>query len=986
MNFSRGCGPSLVCDIMSIGGTELTSYSNKLCLCHGQRKKRSGNGIRDCSFNRILENSSEFFPSQKPFNSFAECVQLVAMPDIHPLQPLKCIRTKMSQGLTENGLAENSSQQGSSILKNPSSDVMNNENAEHGNRMKRMKERQLWKRFRGAKQVTQEQALKPVSRRRKQSLVRKRNNSSSFATYNNDELEATLFSIGLSSNVEDCNYILKQLEKSSDEKALEFFEWMRRNGKLKGNTTAYNSVLRVLGRKEDWNAAETLLQCMTSDTDCRLDFQAFNALIFVCYKRGLVERGTKWFHLMLGKGVQPNVATFGMLMNLYQKSGNLADAEFAFTHMRSCKLHCVPAYSIMITLYTRLGLFEKSEEIIRLMEEDEVLPNKENWFVRLNAYSQQGKLEEAELVLKSMLAAGFSPNIIAYNTLITGYGKIGNMDAASCLFRNLETIGVEPDETTYRSLVEGFGRSDNYKEASYYYKELKRLGFHPNSSNFHTMLNLQAKHKDEEGAIQTVKDMSVMGCQYSSMLSSLLRAYERAGRMDKVPIILKASFYENLLLDQTSCSILSMAYVQHGLLDNALQVLHEKQWMDPIYEDNLYHLMICSCKDASCSEDAVKIFNQMPKSCSKPNLHITCSMIDIYSSMGLFTDAEDLYLKIKSAAVALDMVAYSIVVRMYIKAGSLQDACLVLDAMEKQKDIIPDTFLFRDMLRIYQQCGRLEKLLDVYHQILKSGITWDEAMYNCVINCCAHALPVDELSRIFNEMLQRGLSANTITFNVMLDVYGKARLFKKVRKVLWMVRKQGLADAITFNTVIAAYGKNKDYENMNSTFQCMQHEGISVSIEAYNSMLDAYGKGDQFEAFNYVLQKMKDSGCASDHYTYNIMINIYGRKGWIEEVSSVLTELREHGLEPDLWSYNTLIKAYGIAGMVEEAVNCVKEMRATGIEPDTITYTNLINALQRNENFLEAVKWSLWMKQMDMLKSKGQPACTTVDEFPLQDL
>ncbi|GAB4838144.1 hypothetical protein Ancab_027673 [Ancistrocladus abbreviatus] len=71
--------------------------------------------------------------------------------------------------------------------------------------------------------------------------------------------------------------------------------------------------------------------------------------------------------------------------------------------------------------------------------------------------------------------------------------------------------------------------------------------------------------------------------------------------------------------------------------------------------------------------------------------------------------------------------------------------------------------------------------------------------------------------------------------------------------------------------------------------------------------------------------------------------------------------------------------AYGIAGMVEDAVSVVKEMREHGIDPDRITYVNLITALRRNDNILEAVKWSLWMKQRHFsvpneLAKKGLPA------------
>ncbi|GAV77707.1 PPR domain-containing protein/PPR_2 domain-containing protein/PPR_3 domain-containing protein [Cephalotus follicularis] len=780
------------------------------------------------------------------------------------------------------------------------------------------------------------------------------------------ELDVNYSVIGADLSIEHCNAILKRLEKyGSDDNSLRFFGWMRSNGKLEQNVTAYNLVLRVLGRREDWDAAEAIIREMKV-LGCELNFQVFNTILYPCCKRGHVELGGKWFRMMLEFGVRPNVATFGMLMGLYQKGWHVEEAEFAFSLMRNSRIVCQSAYSAMITIYTRLSLYDKAEEVIGLLREDKVVMNLENWLVCLNAYCQTGKLDEALQVFASMQEAGFSQNIVAYNILITGYGKVSDMDAAQCLFHSLKDVGLAPDETTYRSMIEGWGRANNYREAEWYYKELKRLGYKPNSSNLYTLINLQAKHGDEEGAISTLDDMLMIRCQYSSILSTLLQAYERAGRIDKLPLLLKGSFYQHVLVNQTSCSILVMAYVKHCLIDDALKVLKDKVWKDPAFEDNLYHLLICSSKELGYLENAVKIYTQMPNSHDKLNLHIICTMIDIYSVMGLFNEAEKLYLKLKSSGTTLDMIAFSIVVRMYIKAGSLKEACSVLETMEKQKCVVPDVYLFRDMLRIYQQCGLLNKLADLYYEILKTGVAWDQEMYNCVINCCARALPVDELSKIFDEMIHLGFAPNTITFNVMLDVYGKAKLFKKVWKFFWMAKRQGLVDVISYNTIIAAYGQNKDLKNMSSTVEKMQLDGFSVSLEAYNCMLDAYGKDGQMENFRSVLRRIKESSSASDHYTYNIMINIYGEKGWIDEVADVLTQLKECGLGPDLCSYNTLIKAYGIAGMVEDAVSLVKEMRQAGIVPDKITYTNLINALRKNDKFLEAVRWSLWMKQMGL--------------------
>nr|GMC63311.1 pentatricopeptide repeat-containing protein At4g30825, chloroplastic [Ipomoea batatas] len=825
----------------------------------------------------------------------------------------------------------------------------------------------IWKkRFKSAKKVSNDLNTRRSFRRKDCELgneLHVRIESPECEVNSENVIDFDVNVIRLDLSLEECNAELKLLEKCSDRKALKFFEWMKINGKLKQNITAYDLIFRVLGRREDWDGAEAVIKEMFSESGCEINYQVFNTLIYSCQKKGLVELGAKWFHMMLENGVRPNAATFGILMSLYQKRWNIEEAEFAFSKMRDLKITCQSAYSAMITIYTRSGLYSKAEDVIGFLREDEVALNQENWLVLLNTYSQQGKMHKAEQILALMFKAGFSPNIIAYNTLITGYGKASNMDTAQCLFEDLKRFGVDPDETTYRSMIEGWGRANNYKQAERYFAELKSIGYKPNSSNLYTMLNLQARHGGEEGAIRIIDEMVMIGCQKSSILGILLQIYEKVEHVDKVPLVLKGSLYDHVLKNQTSCSTLLMAYVKNGMITDALKILNEKLWDDSEFEDNLYHLLICLCKDFGHPENAVKIFTCMPKS-DMPNLHIICTMIDIYSSKNLFTEAENLYLELNTSGIALDMIAFSVVVRMYVKSGALEKACAVLDIMDKQKNIVPDVYLLRYMLRIYQRCNLNDKLADLYYRILKSGVVWDQEMYNCVINCCARALPVDELSRLFFEMIHQGYSPNTVTFNVMLDVLGKSGLFGKARKVFNMAQKRGLVDAISYNTLIAAYGKGKDLDNMALTVRKMHFRGFTVTLEAYNCMLDAYGKEGQMEKFRDALQRMKESGCASDHYTYNIMINIYGTQGWIDEVSGVLMELKDSGFGPDLCSYNTLIKAYGIAGMVEDAVALIKEMRENGIEPDQITYTNLITALQRNDMFLEAVRWSLWMKQI----------------------
>jgi hypothetical protein len=46
----------------------------------------------------------------------------------------------------------------------------------------------------------------------------------------------------------------------------------------------------------------------------------------------------------------------------------------------------------------------------------------------------------------------------------------------------------------------------------------------------------------------------------------------------------------------------------------------------------------------------------------------------------------------------------------------------------------------------------------------------------------------------------------------------------------------------------------------------------------------------------------------------------------------------------------------------------VKEMQSVEIQPDRITYPNLIVAFEKSDNFLEAARWHLWMKQAGIMR------------------
>ncbi|KAE8668664.1 hypothetical protein F3Y22_tig00112289pilonHSYRG00173 [Hibiscus syriacus] len=157
-------------------------------------------------------------------------------------------------------------------------------------------------------------------------------------------------------------------------------------------------------------------------------------------------------------------------MGLYQKSWNVREAEFAFSEMRNSGIVCQLAYSAMITIYTRLSLYDKAEEIIGFMREDKV-------------------------TLKQL---GFKPNSSNLDTLLTFQESTRMKRVPRTLDDMLKMMSLYDKAEE----IIGFMREDKVT--------LKQLGFKPNSSNLDTLLTFQEKYEDEEGAIRTLDDMLKM--------------------------------------------------------------------------------------------------------------------------------------------------------------------------------------------------------------------------------------------------------------------------------------------------------------------------------------------------------------------------------------------------------------------------------------------------------------------------------------------
>lgn len=774
-----------------------------------------------------------------------------------------------------------------------------------------------------------------------------------------EQMRNILTALRLSSS--DLNIILNAIK--SPEKVTELFLWMKDQRTATFNMDICMKVFRVLGSRQQGIVIESLLRDLILPLQGEDVSEIFNILFDSCLAVGSSHWATKWFHLMLEGGVAPNRITYNLIMSLYRRHGKLEEAEFVYKHMFQTGVKCPKACSAMMSLYSRAGRFKEAEQIFVTMREENVEPDKEHWLLQLDVYVKQGKVHEAEEFMQQMKASGITADIFAYNSMITVNGKASHYKGARDWFDRLEEDGIQPDAVTYRSLIGACGRAGRLKEALNFYDRMRTMGFLPSIHNFNTLIHLHRKVGNDQRILCLLSDMKELRCcPDSSTVDAVVKVYERYGRLEDISQALTLLQEAGWSLSVKCYGILLRAYMRGSLVEQALDAFNHLCTGARLGQ-SLCHNLICLCKAAERYDEAIHVFQEMQRSGTTPGLRTSCTLMDIHGLKGAIQEAETIFKELQSSGQELDSVAYNVVINMYLRAGLLERAAEILKMVNEHEGFQPDACLFLSMLRVCTKCGMHQEGVKVYQWMLRSKLTWTAALYNGVIHCCGRALPLEQITKVFQAMVYAKVPVNTVTCNVMIDIFGKAGLLDKAENVLRLAQKQGVQDHISFNTIIDAYGKYKDFNKMEATLTEMQNEGFNGYVEAYNSMLDAYGKAGQVSKMEDILERMSRAGCNPNMSTFNTLINAYGKEGLIEELQGVLQQMEAVGMKPDFYTYNTLIHAYGNAEMPDVALNFFNEMQDAGFVPNHITYNCLIFAFEKSEMYPEVARWSSLMAQ-----------------------
>ncbi|KAL5552568.1 hypothetical protein UlMin_039969 [Ulmus minor] len=321
------------------------------------------------------------------------------------------------------------------------------------------------------------------------------------------------------------------------------------------------------------------------------------------------------------------------LLDLYTKSGNIADAYRVFKEMP--KSDAVP-WSFMIARYAQIDQCEEALELFLHMRQALVIPNEFTFVSVLQACTTIEDVDLGKQIHCQVIKVGLDLNVFVSNALLDVYAKCGKIENSMDLFVELPN----KNDATWNTLIVGYVQLGDGEKALRLFSDMLRFHIQPTEVTYSSALRacasisaLKPGLQIHSLAVKTIYDKdTVVG-------NAMIDMYAKCGVIKDARLVFD-KLYER---DEVSWNAMISGYAMHGLGMEALQIFEMMQKTKCTPNKVTFVGILSACSNAGLLEQGQFYFHSMAQDYGiEPSIeHYTC-MVWLFGRLGHFGKAAKL--------------------------------------------------------------------------------------------------------------------------------------------------------------------------------------------------------------------------------------------------------------------------------------------------------------------------------------------------------
>ena len=168
---------------------------------------------------------------------------------------------------------------------------------------------------------------------------------------------------------------------------------------------------------------------------------------------------------------------------------------------------------------------------------------------------------------------------------------------------------------------------------------------------------------------------------------------------------------------------------------------------------------------------ARSLFEDMVSVGLSPNEKMLTALVKIYGKARRSKDALELWERMRANKWPMDFILYNTLLSMCADLGLKEESEQLFEDMKRRKDRgRPDNWSYTAMINIYGSGGKAERALELFEEMLESGVEPNVMSCTCLIQCLAKAGGVEDAVRVLDTSLDRGVKPDDRLCGCLLSV------------------------------------------------------------------------------------------------------------------------------------------------------------------------------------------------------------------------
>ncbi|CAA6662356.1 unnamed protein product [Spirodela intermedia] len=584
-----------------------------------------------------------------------------------------------------------------------------------------------------------------------------------------------------------------------------------------------------------------LLKCVRSNAACPSQ-HTFRSLVFSFSSAGRMDRAIEVVETMISTEVgYPSTIT----------SWGKPELGLGFFRERQKKSQgggtgCFSLW-LLASGYVNNGAVGEALGKHKLMVDRGIKPDVVNYSILADGFCKEGNVEKVIGLLGMMSANGAEPNLITYTSILQGFCKRGKLKEATSLLRKLEELGLPVDDLRKEDLEMVFKLLDEMEKKGVEMGTVTHntvingslsTCFHGDIIGFSTLLCGYLREMNKPGVLEIVNrmeeaktPMDVVGCNI------IISAYFFLGMFEDALLLFRRMPEMGLAANSATFMSVINGCCKLGMVDGALEVIDE--YVSTPRVINVLILFLCK-KNV---EKALWLLNQMAK--RDVSYCVSTAIVESLKRVGRIEEAYKLVVEAKENGMAVDVVAYSIVVDGLCKEGHLEKALMLCTRM---RDLVINGLCRQ---------GCLIEALRMFDAMGPNDVTPTVVTYATLIHALATEGHLTDARKLFEKMISSGIPSNLRVYSILINGYCRFGAVEEAMELLQQLEETSMQpDPFTVSSLVNGFCVLGDMEGALGFYADYKRRGIALDFLGFLLLIEGLRAKGRLEEARSILWDM----------------------------------------------------------------------------------------------------------------------------------